>query len=85
MRCMFFFTVRLCVLFQKELSLLLPICGQSYLVEALYILHVCMSCLAVLDFLDFDGTANFAISSQGFFLAGEDWQQTDQPNDQAGG
>ncbi len=88
MRCMFYFTVKtcLCALSEEKFSLLFfPFC-QSLSVEAPFIPHALPS-QTVFDFLSqrHNRLCHFISDIMDYFLAGEDQQQTNQPDDLAGG
>jgi len=88
MRCMFFFNCQdlfVCSLKRKYSFLFYPFC-QSFSMEAPYILHALHS-QTVFDFLSqrHNRLCHFISDIMDYFLAGEDQQQTNQPNDMAGG
>ncbi len=84
---MFFFIVNtcLCALSERSTRPFVPFC-QSFSVEAPYILHALPS-QTVFDFLSqwHNKVCHFISDIMDNFLAGKDQQQTNQPNDQAGG
>ncbi len=85
---MFFFTVKTCLCApsgKTHLFLLFPF-GQSLCVETLCILHALPS-QTVFDFLSqqHKKLCYFISDIMDYFLAGRDQQQTNQPNNQAGG
>jgi len=92
MRSVFFSLPRLiCVLSQKKVLFPFlprvkgPFC-QSFSMEAPYIPHALPS-QTVFDFLSqrHNRVCHFISDIMDYFLAGEDQQQTNQPNDMAGG
>ncbi len=85
MRCMFFFTVKTCLCALSEESTI-SFSSLSAKMEAPYIPHALPS-QTVFDFLsqEHNRLCHFISDIMDYFLAGEDQQQTNQPNDLAGG
>ncbi len=87
-RCMFFFTVITCLfaLSKGGTRSLSSLSADCFSMEAPYILHALPS-QTVFDFLSqwHNKLCHFISDIMDNFLAGEDQQHTNQPNDLAGG